>query len=446
MAVKDSKQYIKNATAFNSNGRKASTNIPSQYRDRQSQYMSERNMMFDENRSYLASDYVNADVQGLTNDNFYEWKNTNIRLADSDISFLSGKRKSDDFKQILFSDGSISYFPVGAKVKTMGSIWLCVNAKNISNARPTAIVARCNASYNSYDYYGNVVTEPIVVESPYMAGSSNRTSDNIVLMSGSFNVTCQLNDNTQQLQENSRIILGKRPYHITGLTDFIQEFTGDRESCRLLTFSIHVEEPTENDDLGKNFIANGDDDVFDCILQSVDNIGVGESVAFTPHFIKDGEKIESTEEHPITWSWGSSDNSILSVDSNGVVTALSNGSAYITVKMVQNNSISAVCYVTTIAKTTTKKDEIVFTSVIPESISQFDSAVITAVYKENGVGLNTPLQWTFKGASKEDYTAIISDDGMSVEITCLSPSARNLKVTASYNSMSVTATIALVGY
>ena len=358
---------------------------------------------------------------------------------------MSSKRK-DDYKQVLFPGISIDYFPIGAKIETMGSTWLCVDPSNISAVKTTAIVARCNTSYNSYDYYGNVVVEPIVVEKYAMLGNDNETKSNLVLMDGYFNVTCQLNGNTEQLKENSRIILVKKAYHITGLTDFIQEFTGDRESCKLLTFTIRVEEPTESDDLDKNFIAGGNEEFFDCIMQAVDNMGVGETVLFLPHFIKGEELIESTKEYPITWLWESDNENVASVDEYGNVTANSVGKARITAKMAQNNNIFTTVELV-VVENKEEENRVVFTSIVPQSISQYESVIIKAVYKENGVQIEQPLVWEIGGAdSKDDYAYEIANDGMSVEITCISPSKKRLEVRASYGGVSATANIELLGY
>lgn len=443
MAKKDSNKYIKSVSAFNGGGSYIPNNVPTQYNDRETRYMEDRASKFDAYRAYLSTDYVNAEAQGIVENDFYKWVSTKIRLAD--MPNQSSTKRTDDYKQVLFSELGIEYFPVGAKIKAVGNTWICVNPSNISSAKATAIVARCNASYNSYDYYGNVITEPILVEKYSMLGNDNEQKSSIVLMDGYFNVTCQLNKNTAKLQENSRIILGKKPYHITGLTDFIQEFTGDRESCHLLNFTIRVEEPTESDDITEKFIANGNEYEFDCILQGVDNISVGESVEFTPHFVKGNEMVEGTNEYPITWEWESADNEIATVDENGMVTAVSSGSTKITATMVQNPSITTTAELA-VVKSQMGENRVVFTSVVPNELTQYDSVVITATYKENGLAIDKPLEWSFSGADDEDYLATVSQDGMSVEITCISPSDKNLTVTASYNGVLATTQIALLGY
>ena len=446
MAKKDSKKYITSVSAFNGKRGLPKTNTPTQYNDRQEQYMADRTATFDAYRAYLSTDYVNAEVQGVVRGDFYEWVNTNIRLADIANPSPTASKPNDDYKQVLFADLEIDYFPIGAKIKTMGSVWLCVNPSNISSVKTKAVVARCNASYNSYDYYGNVVSEPIVIESYSMLSNNNAQKSSIVLMNGYFNVTCQLNENTAQLKENSRIILGKKAYYITGMTDFIQEFTGDRESCHLLNFTVRVEEPTESDDITVNFIAGGNEYDFDCILQAVDNMSVGEIVPFTAYFVKNGDFVEPTKEKPITWIWESSDNSVATVDEYGNVTAKSIGKALITAKMAQNKDINATAELV-IKETQIGEKKVVFTSVLPESLSQYESIVISAIYKESGKATNEPIEWFFEGAdSEEDYSVEVSADKMSVKVTCISPSDNNLEVTASCKGVSITATIELLGY
>lgn len=447
MRSNDSNKYIKNVSAF-VGGYGIGTNKPTQYNDRKTHGMLGRTAMFDSNRAYLSTDYVEAEVQGLT-ENFYEWTNTSICLSDISTATASNSKKTDDYKQVLLPELGIEYFPIGAKIKTMGNTWLCINPSNISSAKTTAIVARCNASYNSYDYYGNVVTEPIVVEKYTMATNDNDHKTNIVLMDGYFNVTCQLNGNTEQLKENSRIILGKKPYHITGLVDFIQEFSGDRKSCHLLTFTARVEEPTESDDVTENFIAGGNeqefDCAFDCIVQNVDEMQIGQTIPILAHFVKNDEIVESTEEHPIDWEWKSSDESVATVDKNGNVTAVGVGVVKITAEMVQNRTINTTAELVIVAERKIN-NKVVFTSVLPKFIVQNEKKIICAAFEENGIATDNPLEWSFSGAEKDNYSVSIAKNKKSATITCISPSDKPLNVTVSYNGLSVTANIELLGY
>ena len=309
-------------------------NKPSQYNDRQHQYMARQTVKYVDDRAKYASDYVKARVQGLARDDFYTWLTTFIRLADMAALSASASKNIDDIKVILFKEPSIDYFPIGAKIETMGSTWLCTNPSNLSSVHGTAIVQRCNAAYNSYDYYGNIVTEPIVVEKALMASNDNNSPQNIVLMDGYFNVTCQLNDNTKWLGQNQRLILGSKAYHITGYTDFIQEFTGDYESIHILKFTIRVEEPTVDDDM-VNHIANGHNYTFEAQIYGADTVRVGEPSQLNAVFIKNGESVFPTSEYPQTWVWQSSNESIATVDENGIVMPLSVGETTITARLLE---------------------------------------------------------------------------------------------------------------
>ena len=105
-----SEQYIKNAAAFAQPSGDIRTNAPPQYAGRQKQYLAERAALFDADRAYLSSDYVSADVQGLTAD-FYEWTNTNIRMSDLLTPSASLTRKTDDVPQKLFPELAVQYMP-----------------------------------------------------------------------------------------------------------------------------------------------------------------------------------------------------------------------------------------------------------------------------------------------------------------------------------------------
>ncbi len=305
-----SEKYIKNSIAYAGAGTRFGSNAPAQYSDSQKQYMAGQTRLFVQDRAYLSGDYVKAEVQGITNE-FYDYVTTYVRLSDLFSPSINPNARMDDFREVLFADPKIQYIPIGAKIKTMGSTWLVINPSNMGAAETKTVVVRCNSSYNSYDFYGNVVTEPIYVERTSMLGNDNEYKKNLVLMDGYFNVTCQLNPNTQSLGQNKRFILGSKPYFITGFTDFIQEFTGNRESVHLLNFTARIEEPTELDDVSNNFIANGNSYIFSASIDTVGETIVGSLVTINPRFLLNGIEVEPTPTNEISWTFESSDSSVL---------------------------------------------------------------------------------------------------------------------------------------
>lgn len=438
--MNNTSKYIADAIVFSSGDSAHPTNAPGQYSSRQKQYMAERTKTFNSERAYLSTDYVSASVQGITSD-FFTWVETDIRLSDvstSNQTSFAGN-KTDDFKKVLFADRSISYFPIGAKLQTMGSTWICINPSNMSTADSTAVIARCNASYNSYDEYGNVVTEPIIVQRADMMGNNSDSPLNLMLMQGYFNVICQKNSNTAKLGENKRIILGDKAYHITGFTDFIQEFSGDRNSAHLLSFTVRVEEPTESDDVTETYIADGNNYTFAATVDGAKDLSVGETEQLTATFVVNGAESASG----VSWQWHSSDSGVVKVDQNGNVQAISAGSATVTAKLHQNNNVTASVDIN--AQESINAQYVKFIGVLPSSIKQYNTVTIEAKYFENGQGTENALQWTEQGDSA-DYDIEISADGMSADITCINPSQAPLIITASYGEAEASISVMLEGY
>ena len=440
--MNNTQKYINKAITLTGSVNSATGNAPAQYASRQKQYMAKRTRDFVSRRAELSSDYVKAQAQGLI-DPFYDWINVFIRLADVASKSVSETRKTDDWKEVLFPDESINYFPIGAKLITMGSTWLSVNPSNISAINATAIVQRCNASYNSYDYYGNIVTEPLCVENYSMHSNANETPLNVVLPEGYYKITAQLNDTTRELGNSKRLMLGSKPYYITGYNDFMQEFTGDRESTHLLTFTARIEEPTEADDM-TNFIADGRSRSFGASMSGQSQLVVGGTTALTPSFIKDGNVVEASEEYPLTWNWSSSDERVVKVE-NGAITAVGAGSANVTAVLAENTNISAGGTVFVTAQT--NEPYIEFLGVIPPSLKQYSSVTLDAAYyDENGNETETPLNWSFGGAAAGCYVAKVASGSLTVTVQCIFPSDLPLIITASRDNISASVEIILEGY
>lgn len=502
--MNDSQKYIKNLI-FGNDGSKVVQNTPEQYNSRQKQYLADRTARYASERAYLASDYMQADIQGLL-PYFYDYTTLNIRLADILSPSANATKKMDDYKQVLIPNREFDYLPIGAKINTMGSTWIVINPSNISSVSANAVVARCNATYNSYDYYGNIIVEPIVVEKYTMSNNDNDNSINLVLMDGYFNITCQLNDNTRNLGINKRIILGDKPYHITGFTDFIQEFTytpytdngatvefvvdeetgelsvvypqnyksptftmispnlyqiGQTDKCvfikdgkaylreknkyktHLITFTARIDEPTESDDLVMG-IANGKNYIVSAELNGQTELIAGQAMILTPDLLINGKKVESTTEYPLSWKYISSNETIAKVSNDGKVITYKQGIVKITAKLVQNPLVTASVDLS--ITEAINEPYIAFDGFTHDYISQYDKETFTATYFENNLATNYPLKWTFSGATKKDYIATVSDDGRSVEIECLSASEKPLKITASYNGIKQNIKVNLVGY
>ena len=400
------------------------------YSDRNKRYMHDRTKIFANERAYLSSDYVKAKVQGLT-DSFYDYTNVNIRLADVstlNVTSLFSKR-TDDFKRVLIPN--YDYIPIGAKIETMNSVWVAINPENISAPLTETIIARCNASFNYYDEYGNIKTEPIIIEHSSMFSNNTQTPLNNMLMAGYFTVLCQLNDVTSQLSENSRIILGKKAYRITGYQDFIQEFSGDYDSCHLCSFTLRVEEPIEDDDI-PNRIANGLLRSFKCNILGNSKMNIGTSQTLNTQFIVDGQ-ISNLD---VDWEY-STESDIISIQDN-VVTAIDTGNAHIVARMVQNPSVYDEIEIS--VEELVLEPYTAFIGTLPNTLTQYEKVTLTAGYYENGELTQEIVSFTVDG---DCYYTI---DGNEITIECIEPSDKPVVIKAEYNGYSTQHSMLLLGY
>jgi len=415
------------------------TNVPSRYAQRQKQYFSSETQTFTQMYAKYSSDYVSAEVQGLDEAAPYEWQTRMLRFADVVRPTAAIQRDFDDYKMILFADRDIEYVVPGSKIITMGSTWLAVNPINISGADGMSVARRCNSVWNHLDYYGNVVSEPIVVENFRANASDSDAQQGMYITKGYFNVTCQYNSETAQINTNTRMILGSGAYRVTGFTDFEQEFTGDYGAVRLLRFAVRYEEPNDVIDDRENHVAGGKAFSWDVNVIGPSTLRAGTSGQFTATSSRNNETVTSTDENPISYVWTSSDESVATVDGDGNVTAIEAGTAVITATLAQNATKAASVAV----EVTEAENGVEFTTTLPATLSYGESVVISAAYFEGGERTEEALEWSFAGADERTYTA--SETGQSVTITCYGYSATPLTVTAAYGGYSVSADIRLEG-
>ena len=404
--------------------------------------------MFDAQRDYLATDYVKARVQGLNPNDFYAWTETYIRLSDVSTQSVTAfdSKQYDDFKEILFADRAIDYIPVGAYVETMGSIWLVVNPSNMGTATANTVIARCRAHYNFYDAYGNILQEPLVVDRRAMLSNRKENPSNIELPEGYFNVKCQINENTMKITDNTRFILGRNAFHVTGLTDFFEEFTFDDESAHIMTFTIRREEPQVNDDM-VNKIADGllYNYTFDLNFNRLITLKEGVPVQLTPMLKLNGEVVKPSAEHPQTWIY-STKSSAITISDDGVLEAVESGwGITFDITLKENPNITRTEYVS-IVSGAYGRGNLTFGNNAPKAITQYTSEVIYGAYLWNNVDTGDALTWEFSEANPDSYTAVVGDDGKSATITCLSPSATPLKVTIYHGTDKISTNIKLQGY
>lgn len=433
---------LKNAMLTNGGLLPYSDNTPTQYDSRQRQYFSPETKTFTQTMAKYSSDYVEALVQGIDPEHPYDWQTRLIRFADVVRPSAAILRKADNFKMLLFADRDIEYVMPGSKVVTMGSTWLVANPFNISGSDGKAIVERCNAVWNYYDYYGNVISEPLVIMNARADANDSDAQEGNLITKGYFNAVMQCNDATRQIDTNTRFILGTAAYRVTGYADFLQEFTGDYNSVRILEFALRYEEPNYQIDDMVNHVAGGKNFSWKIEVAGATTLSVGQTAQFSASSVRNGEGVGDTPENPISYKWTSSDESVASVDAFGAVTALAEGKAVITATLVQNEAQGANIAVTVAAAEGGRA--VRFTTAIPTTLNAYEDCEIGAALFENGSETDEAIEWSFDGAADGTYSAMTN--GKTTTVYCFGYSGTPLTVTARCGEYSASAEIGLRGF
>lgn len=413
---------IKNAKLLNVAPLSHRGNEPQAYSDsRMKSYFTETTHTFTKVYGKYAPDCVEALIQFEPQG---EWEKVRLRFADYVKKSSAITRKFDNYKLIMDIDGKYSYLPLGAKIVTMGNTWLVVNPTNMSDADGKALIQRCNATWNSYDFYGNIVKEPICIEKILASASDSNDRGAVIVAKGYFNVKCQYNSNTAQLNNNSRLILGSGAYSITGYSDFEQQFTGDYDSVKMIEFTVRYDEPSEEVDDMVNHIANGKTFSWEIGINGHRNLLVGQTETFTATSVRCDETVVSSPQKPISYIWQISDEEVATVDENGAVTPITSGTATLRAYLEQNKDIyGEIELEITEAE---MENKVAFTTDIPTSLPIFEEVTLYAEY----YGATSELvEWETKDADKGSYKAVVmADNGL--KITCYGSSVKPLKVIA----------------
>ena len=416
-------------------------NTPTQYSGRQHQYFSPETRTFTQQMARYASDFVEAQMQGIDPDNPFEYQTRMIRMADIVKPTAAIQRNFDDYKTILVADRDIEYIMPGSKIVAMGNTWLVVNPVNVSGSDGEAVVRRCNAVWNFFDFYGNVISEPLVVENTRANANDSDNQQSLLITKGYFNVICQANEYTRQIDTNTRFILGSAAYRVTGYSDFETEFTGDYSSIRTYSYTIRYEEPNHAIDDMVNHVAGGKTFAWNVQITAPGMMRVGETKQLAASSVRNGDIVTPDGENPVSYTWESSNEAVLSVDETGAVTAIAEGTAQITATLEQNTNQSCSVDI----EVTATQDGVYFTSTNPQKLRAFDNATISAAYFADGEAMDVPLVWTFERAETTAYSADVADDGMSAQIQCYGYSDEPLQITVRYGEYSATAAIQMEG-
>ena len=430
---------IKNGLLTASRLNNVVTNSPANTSPKYSKYNDEATAYYHEYAPY-ASNVFEAEIQGLDYNDFYKWTKVHLRSSNV-INPSTGENLSTSWQSILILDRKVDFIPIGAYVKYNNSIWIVYNPDNIASPTGNTIVIRCNTTYNTLDYYGNIVKTPMFFAKGTVLASSPYYMELSATLDGYQHVIMQLNQVTEQITNNTRIILGKSAFGMYGVSDFPEEFTGDLDSCHIFRADLRLQETVEADDL-VNRVADGKYFSFVLDIGAKERMFAGDKYGFSVTARRNGDVVTSSVENPITFLWSSSDESVATVDEYGVVTAISQGSCTITCTLAQNESVASSVELS--VEEREKKSWIDFATPIPSQLKAFSSIEIQAVYYENGDATTETIAYSLTGADADSYS--YERIGNVLTIQAWYPSDKPLIIWASCNGYETSASITIVGH
>jgi len=428
---------------------------PNPYRFRRKTYFEHSTNSFVWENAKYANNYYAAQVQGCIPGDFDAVRGANIRTMDI-VEQSTGTQMPNEWQCVFFQDPRIKGLYTGAKLWYAGNVWLCTAPKSVASDSANAVIRRCNAIWNFIDYYGNVITEPFVWNKSNANATSNEYLDYNSIAHDYQRCCMQLNDKTRHIRHNQRVVLGNGVYQVSGIVDFISDFgevmdeNGEfkqrqKSESHIMYFDLYKTEPLAGVDDMENEVADALKFGWKIGISAAQSVQVGQTVNLGAYSLRsDAEStdvpVESTDEYPISYSYHSLDDSVLTVDSEGNITAVAAGSTYITITLDQNDSIvgSFLFFVTEAAR-----DWLTLTPELPDSLRMFESVTAEVRYTVNGVETTEGITLTATGPNDYCYSATL-EDGV-LNINAYYPSDKPLVITITAGAYSLTKTIRLNG-
>ena len=372
----------------------------------------------------LASNVYETSAQGINFDDWYSFVPIKIRV-DNAVQVSSGELMSDDWMKIyIIQPTGIDTIGQGAYMYFDSNWWMVYKPKGVYSVRGTALIRRCNTVINKLDYYGKIVSVPMVFTKLGTLGNAPSVSENMILSKNYMNCFCQLNDITREFTENTRMIQGKAAYAIRGINDFTREYTDDPTSVHIMAFTMERQEPLEQDNIELQ-VADYYSFKWNISVQMSPGMIVGNMQTIAVSSYRNEVLVESTEKHPISYTIESPDEQVIRINPNGEIEAVGPGYATITVTLDQNPNIKLV---TGISVASGGFNTVSFTSTPIDVLNEQDSCIISAAYIENGVETAEEVAFVFSGAPEKAYKA--TDLGNNTyQIQCFNASREPLVVT-----------------
>lgn len=422
---------------------------PYKYDGKRHEYFESATTAYIFEQAQYASNYYAAEVQGIMPGTFETTRKAYLRSMDI-VEQTTGTKLPNDFQSVYFQDTRIRGLYTGAKVKYGGNTWLAISPFNVADPLSSAVVRRCNAIWKHLDYYGNVLSEPFVFYESRAQATANDYTDFDALPRWYQKCAMQLNEETKEIAYNRRMILGSSAIEVRGIVDFMTDFSGQTtdessnpEPSHILFFDVQYQQPLEIDDMERG-IAGGKAFSWVILPTYEASMQIGGTQTISVSSLRNGEAPD-TEKHPVSYLYESSDPTILKIDENGIVTALAEGNATVTVTLAQNPDIQAKAEISVTAEEL--EAAFLFIPELPKRLKQMSTYQGAVTVVRGGIAVDTPVTMAVFGA-KEAADAVFNTQGNTLYIMAYEPSETPLSLVfrANDEGLTYTANIQLEGF
>ena len=247
-----------------------------------------------------------ADMQHLVFQDIQAW------LAYVVDSSSSGRKNGEDFRQLVFED--ITHpCTRGRYYQFFDNYWIAYFTDEIASVVKNLLLRRCNNFMRIVDPdNGSVFSIPCVVDYD-MTSPSVQVTSQILTPNNHATVMVQGNPDTLRLfKTNTRYILGNRPFKLYGMQNTINDdYTSPMPT--LIYLDLYLDELRANDNLELQLADNGTYEYTISINSQNMELTKNSTGQLTADIALNGQEVDNK-----TALWSSNDESVVTIDSNGV--------------------------------------------------------------------------------------------------------------------------------
>jgi len=333
----------------------------------------------------IRDEYINSIKDGFTDsfDNNVNYKEvlykkrnetnytTGIKVHVFQVKKDTEKIALDDFKKVVFKDLDF-VCESGDLIKFDGYEWLLTSTNNIDHIK-SCVVQQCGGNFVFVNNHVSYTVPYVLSTAGQGMGLDSDVMKYISEISNFVFMRIPDNNSTRLIEINDIVRLGRRSYKIVADSDIINP--------GLIIFKLEV------------VVESAITHVFTVDILNGSSLQIGRTQPLTINAeLKDNDVVVSSPQ--LTYS--SSNTSVATINSSGVVTILTVGSVVFTVALTSDSSVKDTINVEIIESTQTNYTYEIISNISPSSEVKYNQTkVFTASRYKNGV-LETGVNFTFE--------------------------------------------------